>query len=51
MNFVVSIIMWLGQYSVILMLVVFALIAVTTYWPGRKQRFERDGRMIFDDER
>ena len=49
MNFM-SIIEWMERGSVVLMLVVFVSILLTTYWPGRKRGIERDGRIPLDDE-
>ena len=51
MNVLMAIIYWLDDQSIVLMGVVFLLLLITTFWPGRKSRFERDGQMIFDDER
>jgi cbb3-type cytochrome oxidase subunit 3 len=30
---------------------VFVLIVLTTYWPGRKSRIERHGRIPLEDDR
>ena len=46
-----AVILWLKQFSVVLMSVVFALIVATLYWPGRKSRFEHDARIPFEDDR
>ena len=41
----------LKQYSVVLMSVVFTLIVVMLFLPGRKARFDRDARIPLDDDR
>ena len=42
---------WLQLHSIIWMLVVFSLVAVTTYWPGRRASLERNGSIpLRDDE-
>ena len=45
------IIQWLRDYSIVLMLVTFVLMMVFTFWPGRQQRFERDGDIPLQDDR
>lgn len=46
-----TIVHWLQLHSIILMLVVFSMIAVTTYWPGRRASLERNGSIpLRDDE-
>ncbi len=42
---------WIEHYSVVVMFVVFALIAASAYWPGRKKDIESHGRIPFEDER
>ncbi len=37
-------------YSVVLVAAVFVLIAVTTYWPGRRDRIERHGSIPLRDD-
>ncbi len=46
-----SLILWLQHHSVVLVFAVFVMLVASIYWPGRKSRFERDSRLIFDDER
>ena len=46
-----SILTWLMQYSVVPVGLVFLLIVVTTYWPGRKASFKRDAMIPLDDDR
>ncbi len=42
---------WLRTHSIIPMMIVFVLIAVTTYWPGRRKTIERNGMIPLQDER
>lgn len=46
-----GIIQWLRDYSIVFMFVTFVLILAFTFWPGRKQRFERDGQIPLQDDR
>ena len=46
-----QVITWLQQHSILFMVAVFVMIVVTTFWPGRKARFERDGRIPLQDDR
>jgi cbb3-type cytochrome oxidase subunit 3 len=48
---VMAIIVWMMQHSIVLMLLVFVLILVTTYWPGRRARIERNGFIPLEDDR
>jgi cbb3-type cytochrome oxidase subunit 3 len=41
---------WLEHYLVVIMTVVFVGIVVSTYWPGRKTKIERQGRIPFEDD-
>jgi cbb3-type cytochrome oxidase subunit 3 len=41
---------WVEHYSVVPMTLVFVLIVVATYWPGRKQEIEKQGRIPFEDD-
>lgn len=45
------IIQWMQHHSIVLMMAVFVLIVVTTYWPGRKRSMERNGQIPLQDER
>ncbi len=47
---VMNIIMWLMAHSIIFVGLVFVLILVTTYWPGRKTRFQRDAMIPLRDD-
>lgn len=48
---IMPIIQWLQHNSILMMLTVFVLIVLTTFWPGRRTRFERDGHIPLDDDR
>ena len=48
---IVALMQWLVQYSIVPMLLVFILVVVSTYLPGRKREMERNARIPFDDER
>lgn len=48
---IVPIIQWVQHHSVVMMTAVFVLIVVTTFWPGRRSRFERDGHIPLEDDR
>lgn len=39
----------LVSWSAVLFVAVFALIVVTTYWPGKRAYFERQGSIPLDD--
>jgi cbb3-type cytochrome oxidase subunit 3 len=41
---------WLEHYSVVPMTLVFVIIVAATYWPGRKQQIEQQGRIPFKDD-
>lgn len=43
-------VLWLRNNSLVPMIVVFALIAITTYWPGRRKSIESHGNIPFRDE-
>jgi cbb3-type cytochrome oxidase subunit 3 len=45
-----EILLWLRAHMVALMVVVFGLIALTTYWPGRKSVVERNASIPLDDD-
>jgi cbb3-type cytochrome oxidase subunit 3 len=46
-----DILLFLRQYSVVVMMVVFALLMVTVLWPGRRERFDRDAQIPLQDDR
>jgi cbb3-type cytochrome oxidase subunit 3 len=45
-----DIVMWLMAHSIVAVLAVFALIIITTYWPGRRSRFQRDAMIPLRDD-
>ena len=45
-----DILMWLVGHSVVLVLAVFGLLVVTTYWPGRGARFQSDAMIPLRDD-
>lgn len=51
MSQIMTVLHWIKLHSVVPMLAVFVLIVVTTFWPGRRTRFERDSRIPLDDDR
>jgi cbb3-type cytochrome oxidase subunit 3 len=40
----------LEHYLVVVMTLLFAGIVVATYWPGRKDKIEQQGRIPFEDD-
>lgn len=46
-----QIIQFLRDYSIVLMFATFVIMMLLTFWPSRKQRFERDGRIPLQDDR
>jgi cbb3-type cytochrome oxidase subunit 3 len=46
-----SVALWLQQYSVVGMFAVFTGLMVTVFWPGRRERFERDAQIPLHDDR
>ena len=42
---------WLRDYSIVLMVFTFVTMMVLTFWPARKERFERDGNIPLQDDR
>ena len=51
MGEIMTLILWLQHHSVLFVFVVFMLLLVTIYWPGRRGRFDRDARIPFEDDR
>jgi cbb3-type cytochrome oxidase subunit 3 len=51
MSNLLAVIMWLQHNSVVFVFVVFLLMLVTLFWPGRRARFDRDARIPLDDDR
>ena len=46
-----NLIMWLQHNSILAIMLVFLLIVLTTYWPGRRSQMEQHGRIPLEDER
>jgi cbb3-type cytochrome oxidase subunit 3 len=44
-------VLWLRLHSILAMFAVFALIVITTYWPGRRAEIERHGSIPLQDDR
>jgi cbb3-type cytochrome oxidase subunit 3 len=40
---------WLEHYLVVVLAVLFVGIVAVTYWPGRKAKIEKQGRIPFED--
>ncbi len=45
-----DLIVWLQQHFVVPVMLVFLLIVVTAYWPGRRASLQRDALIPFDGE-
>jgi len=48
---IAALMQWLVQYSIVPVLLVFVLVVVSAYLPGRKREMERNARIPLDDER
>lgn len=46
-----GIIAWLQHNWIVPVFVVFLLILITTYWPGRKSQIERHAQIPLEDDR
>ena len=46
-----NIIVWIQHNWILPVFIVFVLIVLTTYWPGRKSQMERNGRIPLEDDR
>jgi cbb3-type cytochrome oxidase subunit 3 len=46
-----QLVMWLQHHWIVPVFVIFLLIVITTYWPGRKSRIEQHGRIPLEDDR
>ena len=46
-----DLITWLQHRWIVPVFLIFVLIVVSTYWPGRKSRIERHGRIPLEDDR
>jgi cbb3-type cytochrome oxidase subunit 3 len=47
----IDILPWLAAHSVLLVMAVFGLLIATTYWPGRRARFQKDAMIPLRDDR
>ena len=45
-----DIIIFLIRYSIVPVMLVFVLLVVITYWPGRRARFDRDAQIPLRDD-
>jgi cbb3-type cytochrome oxidase subunit 3 len=43
-------VLWLQRNSIIPVVVVFTMLLVWTYWPGRKAGIERNGQIPLNDD-
>lgn len=50
MSNIMPIILWLQHNSILFVFVVFTLLVVTLYWPGRRRRFEHDANIPLQDD-
>ena len=50
MSPLLTILQWIEHYAVVAMTVVFLVIVVSTYWPGRKADIEKQGLIPFKDD-
>lgn len=41
---------WVQLHSIVMMLAVFSLVVITTYWPGRRASQERHGDIPLRDD-
>lgn len=46
-----TVLYWLLDHSVALVGVVFLVLVASVYWPGRKERFQRDAMIPFHDDK
>ena len=42
---------WARHYGVAVMMVVFVLIFITTYWPSRREHLQQHAQLPLDDDR
>lgn len=47
----IALAMWLQHHWIVPVMLIFLLIVLTTYWPGRKSQMERHGRIPLEDDR
>ncbi len=48
---IAALMLWLVQYSIVPVLIVFVLVVVSTYLPSRKREMDRNARIPLDDDR
>ena len=46
-----NIIIWIQHNWILPVILIFVLIVLTTYWPGRKSQIEQHGRIPLEDDR
>lgn len=46
-----TILHWLLEHSVAIVGLVFLMLVASVYWPGRKERFQRDAMIPFKDDK
>ena len=46
-----DIVIFLMRYSIVVVMAIFILLVVTTYWPGRRARFDRDANIPLHDDK
>lgn len=46
-----EILLYLTRYALVAAVLVFVLIVVTTYWPGRRGRFDQDANIPLRDDK
>jgi cbb3-type cytochrome oxidase subunit 3 len=47
----IEVMAYLRLHSFVAVTIVFSLVLLATYWPGRRESIERHARIPFDDER
>ncbi len=50
MSFAWVVLHWVQLHSIIMMVIVFSLVVITTYWPGRRASQERHGLIPMRDD-
>ncbi len=48
---IAALLKWMQQHAIVPVFLVFVLVVLTTYWPGRRQAMERHARIPLDDDR
>lgn len=51
MHIVTEILLWVQQYFIVPVFIVFLLMVAATYLPSRKREMEHNARIPFDDDR